>query len=228
MISEYLLKLQTELTTGNALEHSYRPALKNLLESIDPSITAVNEPSRSAHGAPDFALFNKINRDLIVGYIETKDLNADLDQIEKSEQLKRYLGYPNLILTNYLEFRFFRNGEKYQTIKIAEIKYGVVRNIEFNFSSLEHEIKAFLSSKPETIISAEKLAKIMGGKAFRIRENVQRFLASEKDAKNQELFRIYNVMKQLLVYDDILHYQEITKSIQKTISIMKDIDSVYI
>ena len=85
-----------------------------------------------------------------------------------------------------------------------------------------------MSSKPETIISAEKLAKIMGGKAFRIRENVQRFLASEKDAKNQELFRIYNVMKQLLVYDDILHYQEITKSIQKTISIMKDIDSVYI
>ena len=39
--------------------------------------------------------------------------------------------------------------------------------------------------------------KIMGGKASRIRENVQRFLNVEKDAKNQELFRMYDVMKQL-------------------------------
>lgn len=200
-VSNYLSSIQTELATGNALEHTYRPALKTLIESLDETINAVNEPTRSAHGAPDFVFLNKSNRDLILGYAETKDLNANLDQIEKSEQLKRYLGYPNLILTNYLEFRFFRNGEKYLTIKIAEIRYGVVQNIESSFLSLEHEIKAFLNSKPETIRNAEKLAKIMGGKASRIRENVQRFLNREKDEKNQELFRIYEVMKQLLVHD---------------------------
>lgn len=201
MVSHYLKSLQLELATGNALEHTYRPALKALIESLDETINAVNEPTRSAHGAPDFIFLNKSNRDLILGYAETKDLDVDLNQIEKSEQLKRYLGYPNLILTNYLEFRFFRNGEKYQTIKIAEIKYGVVQNIEPNFLLFEREIKAFLSSKPETIKSAEKLAKIMGGKASRIRENVQRFLSAEKDTKNQELFRMYDVMKQLLVHD---------------------------
>lgn len=27
--------------------------------------------------------------------------------------MERYFGYSNLILTNYLEFRFFRNGERY-------------------------------------------------------------------------------------------------------------------
>lgn len=201
MIFEYLHNLQIELATGNALEHSYRPAFKKLIESMDSNVIAVNEPARSTHGAPDFVFLNKSNKDLIFGYAETKDLSADLDSIEKSEQLKRYLGYPNLILTNYIEFRFFRNGEKYQTIKIAEIKYGVVQNIEFSFTSLEHEIKAFLSAKPEEIKSAEKLAKIMGGKASRIRENVQRFLNAEKDIKNQELFRIYDVMKELLIHD---------------------------
>ena len=200
-ISNYLLSVQTELSTGNALEHTYRPALKTLIELLDETINAVNEPTRSAHGAPDFVFLNKSNKDLILGYAETKDLDVELDQIEKSEQLKRYLGYPNLILTNYLEFRFFKNGEKYQTIKIAQIKYGVVQSIESSFASLEHEIKAFISGKPETIKSAEKLAKIMGGKASRIRENVQRFLNGEKDVKNQELFRIYDVMKQLLVHD---------------------------
>ena len=69
-----------------------------------------------------------------------------------------------------------RNGEKIQTTKIAEIKYGVVQKIESNFLLFERETKAFLSGKPEAIRSAEKLAKIMGGKASRIRENVQIFL----------------------------------------------------
>jgi predicted helicase len=124
-----------------------------------------------------------------------------LDVIEKSEQLKRYLGYPNLILTNYLEFRFFRNGEKYQSIKIAEQKFGAIHSIELSFSILENEIKAFLNSPPETIKSAEKLAKIMGGKASRICKNVDHFLHSEKNTSNQELFRLYEVMKQLLVHD---------------------------
>ena len=201
MVKEYTAQLQRELVTGNALEHSYRPAFKSLIEGIDPSIIAVNEPTRSAHGAPDFVFLNRNNKDLIFGYAETKDLNVNLDLIEKSEQLKRYLGYPNLILTNYLEFRFFRNGEKHQTIKIAEIKHGVIHNIEVGFSTLEHEVKAFLSDKPETIRSAEKLAKIMGGKASRIRDNVQRFLSREEDIKNQSLLGIYKVMKELLVHD---------------------------
>lgn len=200
-ISNYLLSVQTELSTGNALEHTYRPALKTLIESLDETINAVNEPARSAHGAPDFVFLNKSNKDLILGYAETKDLDVELDQIEKSEQLKRYLGYPNLILTNYLEFRFFRNGEKYQTIKIAEIKYGVVQSIEASFASLEHEIKAFISGKPETIKSAEKLAKIMGGKASRIREYVYRYITSEKNIKSEELFNLFEAMKKLLVHD---------------------------
>ena len=120
MISNYINQLLLELATGNAMEHSYRPALKTLFESMDPSIRAVNEPSRSAHGAPDFAFYKSTNNSLVLGYVETKDLNVSLDDVEKTEQLKRYLGYANLILTNYGEFRFFRNGEKYQTITIAK------------------------------------------------------------------------------------------------------------
>ena len=59
MIADYLKKIQSELITENALEHSYRPALKNLFEQLDPNIIAVNEPTRSAHGSPDFVFFKK-------------------------------------------------------------------------------------------------------------------------------------------------------------------------
>ncbi len=200
MTSEYLNHLKRELATGNALEHSYRPALKEFIERLSPQIIAVNEPSRSSFGAPDFIFLNKVNRNLIYGYAETKDVYTDLDQIEKTEQLKRYLGYSNLILTNYLEFRFFKNGEKTQSITVAKKEGANLSSLEGNFDQLEREIRSFLESKPETITSGKRLAEIMGGKAARIRANVINYLQTESE-KNQELLKIYQVMQKLLVHD---------------------------
>jgi hypothetical protein len=200
MINNYINQLLLELATGNALEHSYRPALKSLFQAMDSNIQAVNEPSRSAHGAPDFAFYKRTNTNLVLGYVETKDLTADLDQVEKSEQLKRYLGYANLILTNYLEFRFFRNGEKYNTIEIAKLNHSVIAPFEENYPILERELRAFLEGKPETIRSAKRLSEIMGGKAARVRDNITKYLEEEND-KNAELLRVYEIMKKLLVND---------------------------
>ncbi len=200
MVQEYINQLLLELATGNALEHSYRPALKTLFESIDPTVRALNEPSRSAHGAPDFAFYKGTNSNLVLGYVETKDLNVDLDHVEKTEQLKRYLGYANLILTNYIEFRFFRNGNKYQTITIARTQNSVIAPIEENYPLLERELKAFLEGKPETITNAQRLAEIMGGKAARVRDNVIAYLKKDDD-KNHELLRIFKIMQELLIKD---------------------------
>lgn len=200
MVNTYLNKLQTELITGNALEHSYRPAFKSLIEQIDLSIQAVNEPTRSAHGSPDFIFLKKGNKNFTFGYAETKDINVNLNDVEKTEQLKRYLGYPRLILTNYIEFRFFRNGEKYQTIEIAKKENTFLRPLNQNFLFLEKELKAFLEGKPEKITSGIRLAQIMGGKALRIRENVSKYLNSN-DGKSEELKRIYKIMRELLVHD---------------------------
>lgn len=200
MVQEYINQLLLQLATGNALEHSYRPALKTLFESVDPTVRALNEPSRSAHGAPDFAFYKGTNSNLVLGYVETKDLNIDLDHVERTEQLKRYLGYANLILTNYIEFRFFRNGEKYQTITIAKPRVSVITPVEENYSLLERELKAFLNGKPETITSAQRLAEIMGGKAARVRDNVIQYFKKDDD-NNHELLRIFKIMQELLIKD---------------------------
>ncbi len=200
MVQEYINQLLLELATGNALEHSYRPALKTLFESVDPTVRALNEPSRSAHGAPDFAFYKGTNSNLVLGYVETKDLNVDLDHVEKTEQLKRYLGYANLILTNYIEFRFFRNGSKYQTITIARPHGSVIAPIEENYPLLERELKAFLEGQPETITNAQRLAEIMGGKAARVRDNVMQYLKKDDD-KNHELLKIFKIMQELLIKD---------------------------
>jgi hypothetical protein len=192
--------LSEELASHHAIEHSYRPALKSFLESLNPLIQAINEPTRSEHGAPDFVILDRKNVNMIRGYLETKGINVHLDKVENSEQLKRYFGYSNLILTNYLEFRFFRNGEKFNTISIGTLVNGSIQFNEDNFGILERELKAFLDGKPESITNAKKLAQIMGGKASRVRDNVSRYM-KDQDETSQELVKIYKAMKELLVHD---------------------------
>lgn len=99
-LDEYLREVQRELSTGDAREHAYRPALKALLESLEPGLQATNEPRRSKVGAPDFV----VGRGGVpLGYVEAKDLGADLRRTERSEQLKRYRGaFSNLILTDFI------------------------------------------------------------------------------------------------------------------------------
>ncbi len=48
-VSVYLANIQRELGTGHAQEHTYRPALKGLLEATT-KLNVVNEPSASLGG----------------------------------------------------------------------------------------------------------------------------------------------------------------------------------
>jgi len=109
LVQDYIGTIEKELVAGNATEHTHRPALKALIEAPASGVTATNEPSRIECGAPDFVVSRGA---LTVGYIEAKDVSKSLDEAEKSEQLQRYLGsLTNLILTDYLEFRWYVDGE---------------------------------------------------------------------------------------------------------------------
>jgi len=105
MPSQYLEKIIQKYKTGITTEHSFRSDLQIFVESLVKNIQAINEPTRQKCGAPDFIVQQK---DIPLGYIEAKDIGIDLDTAEKSSQLKRYLkSLDNLILTDYLEFRFY-------------------------------------------------------------------------------------------------------------------------
>lgn len=198
IVSKYLTEVISTLSTGSAREHAYRPAFQQLIKLIKPELQVINDPARSEHGAPDFVF---LKGELTFGYTETKDIGVDLDKVEKGEQMQRYFGYSNLILTDYLEFRFFRNGERYcDPIKIGTFSGGVIVSNEKDYELLERTIKDFLDSSPEKIKSGTRLAKIMGGKGRRIRENVSHFIA-EKSDQRKEILGVYDVMKKTLVHD---------------------------
>ncbi len=121
IFSTYLKDLTVVARQGDAREESFYSALEKMLEKVAHTtgrthvhVTTLPRPTEG--GNPDFRLWNGTDR--IIGYIEAKKPTEErLDIIENSEQLKRYREtFPNLILTNFLEFRLYRNGERVETV----------------------------------------------------------------------------------------------------------------
>ncbi len=199
-ISEYAEAIKQKYATGQAREHAYRSILEELMQSFE-NIDAVNEPKKSAYGNPDLVFLKKSHQTIILGYAEAKDIDKDLDKIEKTEQLERYSGYENLYLTNYLEFRFFQNGEKYKSVEIGKFVDGEIVLKPENYDALRDELAHFIELPPEAIKSGKRLAQIMGAKGRRIRNNVAEYLADDSSIKSDELEKIYKMMQTLLVHD---------------------------
>jgi hypothetical protein len=170
---EYLRKLERALKRGDSTEHTHRPALKELLEALNEKITATNEPKRSDCGAPDYVISRKRDQ-LSVGYVEAKDVGLDLGEIERSEQIKRYLAAvpgENLLLTDYLEFRWFVAGKKRESFGLGHAAAGKI--IPVPPDELEragHLLEGFLSQRPVDIASAEELANRLAKRTHIIRD----------------------------------------------------------
>ena len=117
LVHEYLRAIEKKLVLGDATEHTHRSALEALVESLIPGVTATNEPKHIECGAPDFIVRKG---PLTIGYIEAKDIGKSLDEAEKSEQLERYRdSLTNLILTDYLEFRWYVDGNLCVTARLG-------------------------------------------------------------------------------------------------------------
>ena len=102
-VRAYLDEVQRNLKSNIAREPTHRRALQNLLEALDQTIDAFNDPQHIEVGAPDFTIRRKGHAtDFPVGWAETKDIGEDLDKVEKSEQMERYLRLSNVLLTDYL------------------------------------------------------------------------------------------------------------------------------
>ncbi len=122
----YLREVSQVRLTGQATENSYQSALKVLVEVLGGNgVRALNEPAQVACGAPDLVVSRN---DVPIGHIECKDVGIDLDRVEDTEQLKRYhQGLPNLVLTNYLEFRWYADGELREVECLGHIRKKLLR-----------------------------------------------------------------------------------------------------
>lgn len=186
---------------GDATEHSYRPALKKLLESIRNDRVALNEPKASACGAPDFRISTKKLK-LPICHLEAKDVNRDIRNFKGAEkdQFNRYKeALPNLIYTNCCEWDFYRDGKRRLSVRIADFAMGIQPKSTQYKKLYDALLEAFVE-KPLAITSPKDLADRMAGMAKLAREVLLQAL-TEDEKRKTNLIAQFRGLKKMLMHD---------------------------
>ena len=186
-------------------EHTHRSALENLLNEIKDAtgngrVKIVHEPNndKEGRGAPDFRF--EINS-LILGYIENKRVNANLDEIIKSEQIKKYLELSdNIIITDYLRFiRIDKNGNITSEVRLCELSelknynkafmQSKQLNLKEKANKLFEIFKLFLSHKPKQINSAKEFANALAERTKLLKNSLLEMEGNERVKALYDIFK---------------------------------------
>lgn len=209
-IQEYIKAIDEQWQTGNATEHSYRPALQQLLSEMLPQHTVTNEPSRRDCGAPDYIISQKKGAKQPVFFIEAKDLfDGDLDGMRQhKEQFNRYkssLDY--IVFTDYLDFHVYEHGEWVKNIRIGDQQGNhirMIKGVEDDFAAL---IAHLADSKPMPITSPSRLAKQMAAKARLLANVVSQAFENAQDASTDCYHENTQLEGQLEAFSSILIHE---------------------
>ena len=223
LVSDFISRIQAVHKTGVATEHSYRPALETLFNGLEEGVTVLNEPRRVKYGAPDF-IFQRDGidtgyaeagnigqaeaRDIGhaetsgIGYAEVMDIGINLRAMKDAnkDQQERYRkAFPNLIYTNCLDWDFYRNGERFESVTIADYRKDIRPKPE-EYNRLEYLLREFIAQKPQTITSPRTLAGIMAGKAIVIKDVLFKMLRENKELCGDP-GKQYKAFREHLIHD---------------------------
>jgi predicted helicase len=208
MLKLYLKKIFQIANRGDAREESYYSALETLLNECASSmgkkgIRITTLPKKTEAGNPDFRVWD--GKQHITGYIEAKDPTVeDLDRVEGTDQLERYLGtFPNVILTNFFEFRLYRNGSLVDRVLVARPfivhKLRTVPPVEKEAEFIELLDKFFSFSLP-MVRDAKALATELAKRTRFLRDEViAQELKEEADAKKGFISGFYEAFREYLI-----------------------------
>ncbi len=208
MLEDYLKALLKTAKQADATEPSYYPALKSLVEALadesgNPKVQVTAQPKKTEAGNPDFRVWD--GKQHVIGYIEAKAPNQEnLEVVETSDQLKRYLHtFPNLILTNFFQFRLYRNGELIDSVQIArpftvyKLKAVPQSEKEKEFLSLMEKFFAFSLPKNYT---AKTLAIELAKRTRFLKEQILAQLDSEEaEKKSGSISGFYEAFQKFLM-----------------------------
>ena len=199
-IQQYISNVSSLFNTGKSTEHSYRGDLQQLLTSLLKDVSVTNEPKRIDCGAPDYILTRK---DVPIGYIEAKDVGVKLGDKAHKEQFDRYKSaLNNLIITDYLEFHFYKNAVLVDSVTIATIENGKIYPKPDSFDRFTALIENFALQITQTIKSPTTLAQMMAAKAKLMAQVIKYSLdEDDKNQINSDLKGQMAAFKSILIHD---------------------------
>ncbi len=201
-LQKYISALQ-KIDLQQATEHSLRFELKTLLEdAVQRKVDILHEGKREGKfGSPDFKISDNKG---IIGYVETKKLDFNLDKILHSEQIKKYtLLSNNLLITNYLEFIWIRNGkiELRETICTLKDLESQQKDLFISDKTI-NLIQQFLKENPVGINNAKELAHALATRTKILKEFLKDALQNQTDNKAQTtLLALYKTFQSTVSAD---------------------------
>lgn len=202
----YLQSIAELTQRGDAREETYYPALKDLLEVIAQAqgraVQVTVLPKKTEAGNPDFRVWDGSHQ--IIGYIEAKAPGEKLEQLETSEQLQRYLHtFPNLILTDFYEFRLYRQGQLRETALLARPFIPQTLKVKPPFQQekeLEHLFQTFFSFVLPPSLTPEALSAELARRTRFLRDQVVLPELAEQSARKQgDLYGFYDAFQKYLI-----------------------------
>ena len=178
-----------EFDFSEATEHTLRGPLENLLkaQATDkaPNLKVIHEPKRDPTklGAPDFKF--KLN-EAIIGYLENKKVDENLNTTLESDQIAKYKKLSgNIILTNYLEWIWLKDGKiaKRETLCYSnDVGNRRARLDKDKADKVAELIAGFLSTPPQKLADSKKLAYALAVRCHDLRD----FLFEELKRQTRE------------------------------------------
>ena len=207
MFEQYIANILKIVRQGDAREESYYSELKTLLEEFANSISRKNiivtiQPRKVESNNPDFRVWNE--RQNIIGYIEAKTPETNLENIEKTEQVRRYLlRWENVMLTDFFEFRLYKKGMLHKKARIADSiairRFKGVPCIE-DATGLEDLLNKFFIHEFPSIVSAETLSVELAKRTRYLRDEViAQELKEEKGVEPRNILGFYEAFQKYLI-----------------------------
>lgn len=189
IFKKYTSEIQAIFEGKNYNEHSFRTCFENLLNELKPKeVKIIHEPkSEKGQGSirPDFKTYKLIDKEKelsynhLVGFIECKNLDVDLNLHLKGKQLSKYLQIsPNIIFTNYKRFILFSFEKVVFDIDLLDDKLDLK---EENISIFRNLLKAYFDDNSTTIKSKQELVKVLSTQSFYL-SNALKISFDESDA----------------------------------------------
>ncbi len=208
LLEQYLKNISNTSQRGDAREESYYKHLDALIKqyaeiqnvkNIDVTIL----PKKTEAGNPDFRVWDGKNH--ITGYIEAKDPSVtNLDHIESTEQLERYCStFPNVILTNFYEFRLYRSNERRAHVMIGRPviaqRLHTTPPVE-NIDKFKELFDLFFSFAQPKVNTARSLAIELARRTRFLRDEVVAVEMRENGGKgHKQILGFYEAFKKYLI-----------------------------
>lgn len=207
---KYFDEVKRDYKSGT--EHTIRTSLENLLNAVKPSgtikITQEHKKEKGEKGKPDF----KIGKGgLLIGYLETKPVGTDLEEIvdknnssRDTKQLYTYLTFsPNLVLTNYTDFILFKGGIRVMTESLFNVKD---KSLDVNkVTKVSALLDSFFLFQPQMIKSPEKLSELLAERTKFFKSLIEELVGSNSSSSFKDRLigadGLYGLMKETLIAD---------------------------